>query len=81
MGILERSKDGKTSKVRTAIVPNRKKSALQSEVRKDVEAGSALYSDALRSYNGLESDYAHQVIDHAVAYVKGNVHTNSLENF
>lgn len=30
---------------------------------------------------GLEADYAHKVIDHAVAYVDGNVHTNTLENF
>jgi transposase-like protein len=81
MGILERGKDGEPSKVRTAIVPNRKKHALQSEVRKHVEAGSALYSDALQSYNGLEREDAHQVIDHAVSYVDGNVHTNSLENF
>ena len=48
---------------------------------KHVEAGSALYSDALHSYEGLEGDYAHQVIDHAVAYVDGQVHTNGLENF
>jgi len=81
MGILERGKDGKNSKVRTIVVPNRKRHALQSEVRKHVEAGSALYSDALQSYNGLEREYAHQVIDHAVQYVDGNVHTNSLENF
>lgn len=81
MGILERGKDGQPSKVRTSVIPNRKKSALQSEVRKHVEAGSALYSDALQSYSGLEREYAHQVIDHAVAYVDGNVHTNSLENF
>ncbi len=81
MGILERSKDGKSSKVVTTVISNRKKSAIQSEVRKHVEAGSALYSDALQSYNGLEREYAHQVIDHAVAYVDGNVHTNSLENF
>jgi hypothetical protein len=25
--------------------------------------------------------YTHQVIDHAECYVKGNVHTNGLENF
>jgi transposase-like protein len=81
MGILERGKDGKNSKVRTTVISNRKKSAIQSEVRKHVEAGSALYSDALQSYNGLEREYAHQVIDHAVQYVDGNVHTNSLENF
>ena len=79
MGILERGKDG-TSKVRTAVVPNRKKSALQAEVRKHVEAGSALYTDALKSYDGL-NEFEHQVIDHAVAYVDGKVHTNGLENF
>jgi len=34
MGILERAKDDKPSKVRTSVVSNRKKHALQSEVRK-----------------------------------------------
>jgi transposase-like protein len=79
MGILERGTDGK-SKVRTSVIANRKKSAIQSEVRKHVEAGSALYSDALQSYKGLD-EFQHQVVDHAVAYVDGAVHTNGLENF
>jgi hypothetical protein len=35
----------------------------------------------LLSYDGLESDYAHKVVDHAVEYVRGKVHTNGLENF
>jgi transposase-like protein len=76
MGILERG-----GKVRTTVVPNRKKHALQGEVRKHVEAGAALYSDALLSYNGLAGDYAHKVVDHAVQYVDGRVHTNGLENY
>lgn len=76
MGILERG-----GKVRTMIVPDRRKKALQTEVRKHVEAGSALYSDMLASYNGLESEYAHQVMDNAVAYADGEIHTNGLENF
>jgi len=76
MGILERG-----GKVRTSVVPNRKKKALQAEVRKHVEAGSALYTDALLSYEGLANEYAHQVVDHAVKYVDGRVHTNGLENF
>jgi transposase-like protein len=79
MGILERGKDG-TSKVRTAVIPNRRKTALQPEVRKHVEAGSALYTDALQSYNGLD-EFEHQVVDHAVQYVDGKIHTNGLENF
>src|SRR5947209_8095452 len=83
MGILERgSKDkGTHSTVRTKVVTNRKKKTLQAEVKAHVQAGSALYSDALLSYSGLESDYAHQVVDHAVEYVRGRVHTNGLENF
>ena len=76
MGILERG-----GQVRTAVIPNRKKTAIQAEVKKHVEAGSALYSDALKSYDGLASEYAHKVVDHAVQYVDGRVHTNGLENF
>jgi transposase-like protein len=76
MGILERG-----GEVRTIVVPNRKRSALQAEVRKHVEAGGALYTDALPSYSGLAQEYAHAVVDHAVAYVNGRVHTNGLENF
>ena len=76
MGILERG-----GKVKTIVVPNRKKAALQSEIRTHVEAGAALYTDALLSYEGLAGDYAHKVVDHAVEYVNGRVHTNGLENF
>ena len=75
MGILERG-----GKVRTKVIPNRKKSALQAEVRKHVEAGSALFTDALKSYEGL-TEFEHQVVDHAIEYVRGNVHTNGMENF
>jgi transposase-like protein len=76
MGLLERG-----GQIRTIVVPNRKRAALQTEVRKHVEAGAALYTDALPSYSGLAQDYAHAVVDHAVAYVDGRVHTNGLENF
>jgi transposase-like protein len=76
MGILERG-----GKVRTAVLPSRKRHAIQAEVKKHVEAGAALYTDALMSYSGLESEYVHQVVDHAVQYVDGKVHTNGLENF
>ena len=47
---------------------------LQSEVRKHVEAGSALYTDALKSYDGLD-EFQHQVVDHAVEYMNGKIHT------
>jgi transposase-like protein len=43
-------------------------------------AGAALYTDALKSYDGLD-EFQHKVIDHAVAYADGQVHTNTMENF
>ena len=76
MGIMKRS-----GEVRTTVVKNRKKKTLHNEVKKHVETGSALYSDDLRSYDGLAGEYAHEVIDHAVKYVDGHVHTNGLENY
>ena len=44
-GILERG-----GRVPTTVVPNRKKTALEAEVKKHVEAGAALYTDALLVY-------------------------------
>ena len=43
-------------------------------------AGSAIFADALQSYGGLD-EFQHEVVDHAVEYVRGEVHSNGLENF
>jgi len=75
-GLLDR----KTGKARTCVVDGRKKHHLHAEVTANVEPGSMLYTDALKSYEGLR-DYQHKVIDHAEAYVDGAVHTNKMENF
>lgn len=76
MGVLERG-----GNVRTAIIPDRLKGTLQPIVRQHVEEGSALYTDEMGGYKGLKPDYVHQIIDHAVEYVNGRVHTNGMENF
>jgi transposase-like protein len=76
MGLLQRG-----GEVRTEILHNLESPALQGNVRKHVALGAPLYSDAYSSYRGLAADYQHQVIDHAVAYVDGKIHTNGLENF
>jgi transposase-like protein len=74
--VLERG-----GKVRAKVIDLRRKTQLQALVRENVEPKSALYSDALKSYDGLNGEYAHQVVDHAIEYVRENVHTNGLENF
>src|SRR5258708_498570 len=76
LGLLERH-----GEVRTMVVEGTKRRHLQSEVHKHVEQGSTVYSDALRSYRTLSENYIHNVINHAETYVKGNVHTNGIENF
>ena len=76
MGLLERH-----GEVRTMVVANTKRKSLRREINTHVEPGSMVYSDALASYNDLNNDYMHNVINHAETYVNGNVHTNSIENF
>src|SRR5208283_2093863 len=77
LGILERG-----GEVRTKLIPTRRKHVIQGEIRNHVKPHSAIYTDALMSYNGLNNrDFFHQVIDHAEKYVDGKIHTNGLENF
>lgn len=75
-GLLDRE----TGKVRTSVVRNTRKGELQRRVRAHVVPGSEVFTDALKSYEGL-AEYTHKVIDHAEKYVDGRVHTNGLENF
>src|SRR5665213_3729000 len=76
VGFLERG-----GKVRTSVPSNRRKNTLHKEVKNNVSAGSILFTDELPSYNNLDSEFAHKVINHAVAYVDGAVHTNGMENY
>jgi transposase-like protein len=75
-GLIQRG-----GEVRCKVVPNQKRKTLHSIIRENVEPGSSVYTDSLPSYDGLDADFAHAVIDHAVRYVDGRVHTNCMENF
>ncbi len=80
LGILERETEGKPKRVRTTVIPDRTKAVMQG-LRPHVEAGSQIYSDDAGSYWRMDGEYAHEIINHAEEYVRGNVHTNGLENF
>jgi transposase-like protein len=75
-GMVERG-----GNVRVAHVATRGGEELQAHIRECVEAGAAIFSDELASYEGLGDDYRHDIINHAVEYVNGNTHTNTIENF
>jgi transposase-like protein len=75
-------KERESGQVRAMVVPGRGRLQLQPRVRASVEEGSMLYTDQHHGYTGeLEDDYGHEVVDHAVQYVNGRVHTNGIENF
>jgi transposase-like protein len=79
-GLLQRHHRGHST-VRASVVADVRKRRLQDNVRANVREGANVYTDALKSYDGLEANYIHGVIDHSEKYVDGKVHTNGLENF
>jgi transposase-like protein len=80
-GILERTTHNSDSRVVLNVVSNTRRPELCGNVREHVEKGSTVCTDALMSYDDLERDYDRRVIDHAISYAEGHVHTNGLENF
>ena len=49
-------------------------------IRDNVEAGSSVYTDDLHSYKSLDG-YDHGIVNHAHAYVIGQINTNCMESF
>lgn len=80
-GAIQRATEERASQVRLKVLDSRKRPDIHKGVSEFVEEGSSLYTDALRSYNGLEDRYSHKTVDHAFCYVAGDVHTNGMENF
>jgi transposase-like protein len=77
MGLLERGGEVKA----TVLGGKRHGTKMQEIVRDNVASGTWLMTDEFQGYKGLEKDYTHLVINHLESYVRGNVHTNGLENF
>jgi transposase-like protein len=73
--------DRESRQVRAKVVPNTKRETLQREILKNVKYGSKVYTDEAVGYDLLRRRYVHDTVNHAETYVKGQVHTNSLENF
>jgi transposase-like protein len=78
LGMVQRQ-----GKVVAVTVPNVKKVTLHSEIIERVLPKSTVYTDELKSYNGLKGQgYRHRRIRHAESvYVSGDVHTNTIEGF
>jgi transposase-like protein len=78
MGMLDRE----SRKVRTKVIPNVKRDVLQAEILNAIEKGSTVYTDGATGYDHLAAqDYVHETVTHIEEYVRGQVHTNGIENF
>ncbi len=82
MGMLERKTEAKKARVRTAVIPDTTKKHIRIEVLSNIERGAEIDADeAANRWRVEEDEYAYNIINHLDAYVRGNVHTNTLENF
>ena len=78
MGMLDRD----TRQVRTQVVPNVKRETLQDEILKHITQGSAVYTAMHGAYDRLAyKNFVHETVTHLDEYVRGNVHTQGIENF
>ncbi len=77
LGMLDRD----ARQVRAQVVPNVKREVLQTEVLENVKFGTKVFTDNAVPYDKLHWRYVHEVVNHAEEYVRGQVHTNGLENF
>jgi len=75
-------RDRETRQIRAKVIPNVKRETLQNEILENVEKKSTVYTDAAIGYYSLaERDFIHETVNHLEEYVRGEVHTNGIENF
>jgi hypothetical protein len=80
-GILQRGTETESSRVNAEVIGEENADSVLSRIKQIVTRGVPVYSDEARVYDTLINDFAHKAIDHSVAYVRGMVHTNGIENF
>lgn len=77
-GVLDRS--GK--QVRAKVVPDTKAASLLPAILDNVKPGAKVFTDSFTSYAQLKETFDHDSVNHFFdEYVRGEVHTNGIENF
>ncbi len=77
VGAVERG-----GRVVAKVVPDTKQNTLESHIYDNVLQGSTVYTDSYRSYSSLSIAFDHAAVDHKSGeYVRGEAHTNTIENF
>ncbi len=77
LGMVERG-----GRVKTVQVPNTGVRTLTNEIRRHVAPDALVFSDQNPSYHNLfKYGYTHGSINHSKSFVKGDFHTQTIENF
>jgi transposase-like protein len=74
VGMVERG-----GRVKAEVVENRTREVLHALAAENIAPGSTLVTDEWHPYKG--TDFQHQIVNHAVEYVNGLIHTQGIENF
>jgi transposase-like protein len=78
MGMLDRE----LRQVRAKVIPNVKRETLQTEILNQISKGSTVYTDSAPGYDHLaKQEYVHETVNHVLEYVRGEIHTQGIENF
>jgi transposase-like protein len=78
MGMLERE----VRRVRAKVIPDVTRETLQNEILNQIEKKSTVYTDKATGYDRLKTqDFVHETVNHMEEYVRGQVHTQGIENF
>jgi transposase-like protein len=78
MGMLDRD----TRQVRAKVIPDVARLTLQNEILKKVSHAAQVYTDGAEGYNRMAvKGFVHETVTHIEEYVRGDVHTNGIENF
>ena len=78
MGMLERE----VRRVRAKVIPDVTRETLQNEILDQIAPQSTVYTDKWVGYDRLAlHDFVHETVNHLQEYVRGEVHTQGIENF
>lgn len=78
MGMLNRD----SRQIRAKVIPNIKRETLQNAILDQIQKGSTVYTDRSAAYDNLAAqEYVHETVNHVEEYVRGQIHTQGIENF
>lgn len=68
-------------RVKAQVIADRKKQQIDPHHGRQRSRCSNIITDEMTTYGVLSTPYNREIINHAIEYVNGHIHTNGIENF